>query len=522
MAATLVSTTGSTPCPLRSRKARTQAWITLFVHGGTCVALALSVALGLDGYEAGDDSDPRSVEGRLLLRVSEITTLVSVALVVIKLIVGMWSTTILWASARHMFKKCKSPTEVSSMLRWNHLLWLRHGVPGDSAGWIISLTFLAVFIQSFTSPILTGSGPFNKRWHLRTAAGYASLAWADPTTSSVLLDATLPCINIHGIQWYRSVEEVADEDWLAVNTSLLSLVNDNPFSYYHDGASVVYDWMHMRGSKSDGMPPPSHMFSGTKTVALLINRHYMTEPPCTGLVNTKFGNLDASPYYLQPRVYPDNSTWEWHERGSNFGENCYIVGRINFTAGVTKSSRARYIMPRVVEDQTPTQDVKFEPNPWVFDAIWLLPDLMTMISAMNTSQLPTFDNIDVYVGELTRQAFLGAWDMLTQSFVEDGPTHSAFPAQRRLLADVSNRRVFSWLATFPITKRSAKVGPDSQEASPDTFWTKASTAGTWVAALSVVLALWAFVIERIRRAREGDEGSVGADKKRRDASELDG
>ncbi|RYP13097.1 hypothetical protein DL765_007046 [Monosporascus sp. GIB2] len=485
--------------PSRSVWKLAKAYAVLFVHGAACVALALSMVLGLDGYEAGDDSNPRHVEGKLLLRVDDITTLISIALVVIKLVVASWSTTVLWASGRYMLyraEKPESPTRVSAMLRWNLPPWLLGmEVPGDLAGWAISFAIIASLIQAFTSPLLTGSvhrntsfrvsntavtvsavdptaglegwywynteGPIVARYHLRFAAGFANLAWADPSTigtdgkslsgngcrhvvnndglppNSVLVDAILPCIHIHGIRWYRSADEMADEDWAdVVDSEHLPLVGDNPFGYSPGGTSLVYDAKDMRlrsPSADNATIPPSQMFSGTKTVALLIGRYNVTQPPCKNLINTKFGNLDGSPYYLQNRSNP------WHE-------NCYLIGKINFTAGVTKSSRARYLTPRVVEDQTRIEEVKFEPNPWIRDALWLLPDLMAMLSLMNTSQLGTFDRIDSYVSGLTRQAYLSAWDMLSHGFDERGPNYSAFPAQTRLVADVSDRRVFSWLA----------------------------------------------------------------------------
>ncbi|RYP57025.1 hypothetical protein DL770_010777 [Monosporascus sp. CRB-9-2] len=57
---------------------------------------------------------------------------------------------------------------------------------------------------------------------------------------------------------------------------------------------------------------------------------------------------------------------------------------------------------------------------------------------------------------------------------------------------------------------SSGFGPAFQETDPDS-WTKASAIGTWVAVLSVGLAVWGIIIERIRRVREADEGSIGAD-----------
>lgn len=485
----------STPVNKRRVRATAKAWIILFIHGACCVALALAIAFGLDGYKAGDKSSPHRVEGKLLLRVADITTLVSVALVVIKVLVGMWSTIALWAFGRHALTHNSAPPHaVSNMLRWRlppGLQSLKY-VPGDFNGWIILVTVIAVFIQTFTGPILTGSvnwneafhiskkavsvrsvdptaafsvwywynaqGGFDKKAYLRAAAGYANVAWADTSTvdakgksllgngcrhvmnddglprNSSLVDATLPCIKINSIRWYRSEEEVTGGEW-DISGDELTLVDDDPFGYYRGGVTLVYDTNNFRKRPdTTDQSPPANKFSGVMTVALMLaRRHYDTDPPCSKLPNTQFGNISALPYLTQTA------------RSSAADENCFLLGKINFTAGVTKSTRATYIGARVVEGLTPIQDVVFEANPWVQEAIWLLPDLLTMLAVSNVSLPPTFNNIDSYVSGIVTQGYLGAWDMLHHSFDEKGPSYNAFPAQPRLVADISFARVFAWL-----------------------------------------------------------------------------
>ncbi|RYP72578.1 hypothetical protein DL771_004073 [Monosporascus sp. 5C6A] len=479
--------------------AAARPWFILFVHGACCVAVALAVALGLDGYMAGDDSNPRLVDGRLLLRVSDITTMVSVALVIIRIIVGWWSAIILWASGRYMLHRAAARTDhrtVSRMIRSKLPPWLQsvRNFPTGFPAWTISAALLAILIQAFISPILTGSinwnatfrisntavsvssadptaapgvwywynaqGSFDKRAYLRSAAGYASSAWADPSTvdphgnslvgngcrhivnddglprNSVLVDALLPCINVNSISWYRPDDVIPEDDW-GVSGQELTLVDDDPWYYYRAGVTLVYDVNRTRETPNPyDRLPSADTFSGNMTVALMVYRRtYDVDPICQMLPNTIFGDMGALPYVVRERLPTAGN------------ENCYLVGRIDFTAGVTRSSRATYISPRLVEDTTPIEDVVYEPHPWVWDAIWMMPDLMTMLAVMNTSQLPTYNNIDDYVGNMVRQGYLGAWDMLSHSFdrPESAESYSAFPAESRLLADVSFVRVFTWL-----------------------------------------------------------------------------
>ena len=422
----------------------------------------------------------------------------SVALVVIKIIVGVFSATALWASGRYLLYRAPAatrapPLTVSKMLRWKMPPWLQSEgrIPRDGPSWIIGLVTLALFIQPFTSPLLTGSvnwnvglqisstamtvssvdpaadfgiwwwyhaqGAFDKRRYFRSAAGYANLAWAEATTvdahgtsisgngcrhvvnndglppGSVLVDAILPCINIHSIRWCHSGSEVPAGYWAGVNGKSLSLLNEDPFSFYIAGTTFAFAVNETRQTPTDkSVPPPSSMFSGTMAILLLLERKEGKDDTCKVLSNTIFGNIDETPYLRQA--------------GNLSYSNCYLIGQINFTAGVTRSSRATYLSQRVVEDQTPIEDVQFEPNPWVRESLWWLPDLMSILAQTNASQLPTFNNIDAYAGGLVRQAYLAAWDSLSRGFDETGPSYSAFAYEPRLVAKVSFARVFPWMA----------------------------------------------------------------------------
>ncbi|KAK4163327.1 heterokaryon incompatibility protein-domain-containing protein [Cladorrhinum sp. PSN259] len=424
--------------PKRGALTATKAWVILFVHAACCISLAVAMALGLDGYE---------------------------------IIIGLWSAVVLWAFARHMMthKTGSGPRTRATafrMIRWK--LPPGFGSLHDFSGWAISAAVVAILIQAYIGPILTGSvnwdaafhvssnavsvssvdptadfsvwywynaqGSFDKKAYLRAAAGYANLAWADTSTvdyqgkstvgngcrhvvndmglprNSVLVDATLP----------------GDD---------LTLVGDDPFGYYRGGVTLVYDTKNLRKyPDTTSEPPPANKFSGTMTVALMLaRRNYEKDPPCAQLPNTKFGDVRKLPYLLQTA------------RSTGGDENCFLLGKIDFVAGVTKSTRATYLGPRVVEDMAPMKDVVFEPNPWVQEAIWLLPDLLAMLAVSNVSQPPTFNNVDNYVRGIVRQGYLGAWDMLSHSFDTEGPSYDAFRADPRLVASVSLPRAFSWL-----------------------------------------------------------------------------
>ena len=70
-------------------------WVVIF-HLLCCIALAISMVYGLDGYMAIYPGAPRYFHGKYKLQVSDVTTIISVALVVIKLLVGAWTGTVIW------------------------------------------------------------------------------------------------------------------------------------------------------------------------------------------------------------------------------------------------------------------------------------------------------------------------------------------------------------------------------------------------------------------------------------------
>lgn len=75
-----------------------------------------------------------------------------------------------------------------------------------------------------------------------------------------------------------------------------------------------------------------------------------------------------------------------------------------------------------------------------------MPDLMTMIAVMNSTLLPTWDNVDCYVELLIRQSYLAAWDTYHAWFDMAEPLFDATLNEPRVKASVSFSRVFSWLA----------------------------------------------------------------------------
>lgn len=221
----------------------------------------------------------------------------------------------------------------------------------------------------------------------------------------------------------------------------MSVAGDAPVFYTTTGTAVLFG-----PAAAPGLPdgyaasltvsnssfarfPPPYLFTGTLTIALLPTRQNNTTPACSPIAPNPFGETSQS-YYV----------WS---TGNSVNENCYAVGNVTFTAGVIRSERSTYISPTVVERQG--EQLDFEPDIWVQNALWLLPDLMTMNAVMNSSSLPTWNNINDYAEMLIRYSYLGAWDSFHSYFDASNTVLTATSAVPRLQAHVSFLRVIPWL-----------------------------------------------------------------------------
>jgi len=475
-------------------------WAFLMAYTVCCIALAVILALVINGFNAADRSTPRYINGKLQLRVSDITTLISAGLVVIKLLVTSWTAGAVWRCAvelTHSTRVSLSPKQLSFMTRYKLPPWTRYPfeLPKGSRSLVVTAILILVLPQQFIAPLLSGAVNWSpslipggapvlvnstdplaaaayyyqyvapvtyidKRTQVyKMATGLASLPWSDGSTTSkngtsltgngcrhvvnddglppnsTLRSAIVPCIKFHGIAWATSNDQIPFNHTNTVFQKTMSLINDSISHYNNPGHAVLFDpdlpWNNSQGS---GLPP-STLFSGTKVLALNIANTYN----CSQIGINNFGDING-----------DRRTFPQHIVGWALG-TCYIFANVTFTAGVTNSPLSTYLSSRVVEDRTPINEVKFEPSIWTEQALWLLPDLMTMISLANSSQIPTWHNVDLYAENLIRQSYLAAWDSLHQTFDEGGVISEATQVEPRIQASVSYPRVFSWLTVSLLT-----------------------------------------------------------------------
>ena len=479
-------------------------WSFLVAYTICCIALSVILATVINKFNAIESTAPRYTNGKLQLRVADITTLISAGLVVIKLLVTSSTFFAVWRCAydlTHNTDAGLSKEQLSFMTRHRLPPWLKRpfGLPKGFRSWVISAILLLMLPHTFIAPLLSGAVDWNSVtvpdglpvlvnssnsladssvWYqytapptyidkrsqvLKVALGTTGLLWSDNSlvsangtsligngcrhmvnnnglqAGSLQYNTILPCIKFHDIAWATSAEQIPDSYPNTAFQTTMSIVNDSISHYTNPGHAVVFDpnipWnVNISTVPETGLPVPNS-FSGSMALALVLANTYN----CTNMGVNKFGNLmntTAFPQYI----------YSW-ALGT-----CYIFANVTFTAGVSNSPMSKYLSPNVIEDQTPIDEVVFKPNTWVQESFWLLPDLMTTVSLANSTQIPTWYNVDSYVQSLIRQSYLGAWAALHQTFDEGGGEISyAAPAELRIQATVSYPRVFSWLAVSLLT-----------------------------------------------------------------------
>jgi hypothetical protein len=126
----------------------------------------LAVALAVNGYNAIDTSTPRYFDGKLHLRVSDVTTLVSVGLVINRFFTTAWAAISIWKFTvilEHQADPKLSAPRLLFMQKYKLPPWAKYPfqLPGGIWSWIIFLVLLCILPQQFIAPLISGAVNWN-------------------------------------------------------------------------------------------------------------------------------------------------------------------------------------------------------------------------------------------------------------------------------------------------------------------------------------------------------------------------
>jgi hypothetical protein len=334
---------------------------------------------------------------------------------------------------------------------------------------------------------------------VRRAAGLAGSAWATDingtrngtattprcrhvmndvglSANTTLLNVTMPCLIIHSITW----PTVATSDIppavtnIAKNSTQLSLSGANPLSYVnYPGNGVIFDPTNetlqapytgiLNSSPFDDaltelldhpQPPTPLRYSGSMTAVVQVAQNYLYGPKNADAfgyaeLNNRYtttggGVLGSSLGSLLGGFLSGGLTDIGKLLDDLYADTTYTYLEINFTAGVM-TGPATYLSSKAVEGNQIPSDADIVEALWVREALYLLPDVMSTVAIMNTTQLNSYHNIENYTANLLTYSFQGAWDMLQRSFDRTNTNLTAIPREPRVQASVVHSRVYGWL-----------------------------------------------------------------------------
>lgn len=487
------------------RKRLFKAYFFPILHISSCIALSFCMVYILDGYRAVPTEASRySDDGRYKLKVSDVTTLVSTALIVVRILAGVWLGDILWNCTFILLEKRGLTLPQVDRIMSFYL----PPIPKSSAEVLVVLLLLLVIPQSFMAPLLTGAvnwspsfefsnklrntaagnpdaNPLSWFWYyysaedrqasVRRAAALSALAWDgafpdryhsrhvlnyDPnesiTVNSTLFNAVIPCIQIHSIEFPTTdppekVFKIANDSVYDIEASgtILSRAKDAPLKYGISGNAVLFDpddrpnlheqFPNRNDSTFEMERPADYLHTGIMYAVILLGIPGVDGPwvGCEEFNASIFG-----------RTY--NNKWKSVDHGNY--DWCHTYAIVNLTAGISDSPRSTYVSNRVVEAEIPSKDMEVRGGPWVKEAMYLMPDVMSHVAMMNTTALHTWNDIEGYLDKLIRYSYQGTWDMLYRTYEIDNRTLDVQYYEVRVLASLSRVRVFAWLGvSFLVT-----------------------------------------------------------------------
>ena len=137
-----------------------------------------------------------------------------------------------------------------------------------------------------------------------------------------------------------------------------------------------------------------------------------------------------------------------HSSGNSADENCYVLGTVDLTAGTITTPKSVFVSAHVIEGLNEPGQPKPKPeaDPWVQEALFMMPDMMAMTALMNSTAIPTWNARDSYVETLIKYSYLANWDHLVSAMDTKDITVTAERAVQRFEVQISRIRVAIWLA----------------------------------------------------------------------------
>ncbi|CAE6445849.1 unnamed protein product [Rhizoctonia solani] len=414
---------------------------------------------------------------RSLLLQSDIVTILSSAIILLRLGLGAWSSALCWRSA------------IFLMERGGLTLSGLRGIIGagvltptlyarDITTFLTGVTLLVTLAANFVSPLLTGSISwvpsnqptiyipdssglkvsvvgFGELWEdylrfkfmreqvVQMSAGAVNTAWGRNADNNVLkrsvsfatglelnstiTNITIPHFVIHSLKWIKDPNEDLSPDQRNF-TQIVNRMAD--FGPLREFPWTVGDVMLIPTTNWTQTPSPSPSVVKSET-RLMLFYHSWRRSNYTSTVDSQSG------LFISNTLPSDVGIVEEDGR-------LYSFAQVTFSAGVSWCDKCRLSGPSTVQNDT---ELLLQEDPLTSEALALAPSVAATLVIANSSIPFPMDNINNYVEALLIRSYSGAWNALSDYIGSLAtPLISSYYASSQVLgARVNQERVYIWL-----------------------------------------------------------------------------
>lgn len=409
---------------------------------------------------------------------SDITTLISSLLAILRLITAAWLGPLWWRCAFILMAK-------TGLKPWQLHTIVSYGIPtlhmpeggGRDVDLLIrpiSIILAIVLPVHLVAPVLTGSitwTPYNRpvgqpsnsviavtamgegqwsdwnRYLSRrertcvTAAGLANVAWgrdsqnspeilkrvlpsaAQLEMNSTITNVTLPYFSVSKIEWIKDPGSTLTSDQLTLDQACSKVTlypgGECPLVKEWNTVALVPDEPAIWTNRS--FPSPSYV---SETRLMRHYTHWKQSGDCPPPIDPSLSDINTH-----------RDTWDI----------CYAYAWVTYTAGVSVCNRCRISSFATVQNDG---DLGVEEDPMTREALLMMPTVISMIGLMGNGSPSSYrGNLTEHVVTLLTRSYTASWTALTNFMGEHSPslttTYSAALPVSRALVDL--KRVYLWL-----------------------------------------------------------------------------
>lgn len=410
--------------------------------------------------------------GHKTLLQSDITTILSSALVISRIFSGIWYGALKW---RSVFVTLEKPgislRHMNQIFTYGLPMPSRAGMRGITG--VIFIVLVASLPHQAAQPILTGSITWSpsfelipgmqpvkdiavssngtawegfKFWHdwprkqTQKAVGMASIMWTSaeshqtevmkrvlPSThhlslNSTIANVTIPYFVISSMEWIRDPMSLTQKQRAAYPSM---------FSASGYAAALIPD----SGGEQLPFLPSNRPFPDPVRISesrLLVVQVQHVETRDAGCNSSTFGPL---PSKVGTYLIPED----------NGGITaCYAYANVTYEAGAAICTNCRLSSFTTVEN---TSALKVQADPMTTEALALMAETALLMSYTNTSLPPAYQNLDEYCRIMLSRSYSAAWSALTEFTGRDtdglvSPASISVPTSQGV---VQSWRVVCWL-----------------------------------------------------------------------------